>query len=59
MNRLSHVILAILLSVSFCIAWDALSRSRQEEEAKQQYFPISPVFNVQVGGHMTYTELGK
>jgi len=59
MSKLNQVILAIIVSVLFCLAWDAVRRYPQGEEAKQQYFPVTPIFNVQVGGHMTYTEIGK
>jgi len=59
MNKLSQIILAIVFSILICLVWDAASRSRQEGETKQQYFPVSPIFNVQVGGHMTYSEIGK
>jgi lipoate-protein ligase B len=59
MGKLNQVILAIAVSVLFCLAWDAVSRHNQSEEAKQDYFPVIPVFKVQAGGHMTYTGIGK
>lgn len=52
MSRLKQVILAIVVSSLFCLAWDAISRRHQEEEARQQYFPFTPAAKVQAGGHM-------
>ena len=59
MSRLNQVILAIVVSIIFCLVWDAAKQYPQTQEVQQQYFPVTPIFNVQVGGHMTYTEIGK
>ena len=52
MSKLKQIILAIVVSVLFSLAWDDLSRRYQEEEARQQYFPVTPVSKVHADGPM-------
>jgi len=56
--KLSHIIWVLAVSIIFCMIYgdfDAKWKAQKAEEERNQYFSSSS-FNVNVGGHMTYTE---